>query len=220
MSRCRLCRCLAAGQDDGVRRHDGGSACECRVPQGGSPTLGPAAWPTRRLPRAALTALLLVLLPLGADLRLQDAVDPLSLPPHGTEVFIGGLNRAATVDQVREFGSEVGDVHSVKLIREPGNPSQNKGYGFVKYTTKEAAVLAMDRLTGRELADFPGNRVRVQPSQAKHRLFIGGLPHDLTRETLDGIVRGHAIGASGCRAAGLSGCCAGAALTAGYMLQL
>lgn len=56
----------------------------------------------------------------------------MSLPPHGTEVFIGGLPRALTEQQLRDFASEVGDVHSAKLIRDPNNSAQNRGYGFVK----------------------------------------------------------------------------------------
>ncbi len=62
----------------------------------------------------------------------QGAEDPLSLPPHGTEVFIGGLPRNITEQQLRDFASEAGDVHSAKLIRDPNNPSQNRGYGFIK----------------------------------------------------------------------------------------
>lgn len=58
--------------------------------------------------------------------------DPLSLPPHGTEVFIGGLPRTITEQQLRDFASEAGDVHSAKLIKDPNNPSQNRGYGFIK----------------------------------------------------------------------------------------
>ena len=60
------------------------------------------------------------------------AEDPLSLPPHGTEVFIGGLPRGLTEQQLRDFASEAGDVHSAKLIKDPNNPSQNRGYGFIK----------------------------------------------------------------------------------------
>lgn len=67
-----------------------------------------------------------------AHIPLQGAEDPLSLPPHGTEVFIGGLPRNITEQQLRDFASEAGDVHSAKLIRDPNNPSQNRGYGFIK----------------------------------------------------------------------------------------
>lgn len=58
--------------------------------------------------------------------------DPLSLPPHGTEVFIGGLPRAITEQQLRDFASEAGDVHSAKLVKDPNNPAQNRGFGFIK----------------------------------------------------------------------------------------
>ena len=35
-----------------------------------------------------------------------------------------------------------------------------------------------------EVPGFPGSKVRIQPSQAKHKLFIGGIPHELTRDSL------------------------------------
>jgi heterogeneous nuclear ribonucleoprotein R len=114
----------------------------------------------------------------------QGGEDPLSLPPHGTEVFVGGLPKTLGEQQLRDFASEVGDVHSAKLIRDPNNPSQNRGYGFVKYYTKEAALTAQDQLNMRELPDYPGQKVRIQPSQAKNKLFLGGIPHELTREDL------------------------------------
>ena len=59
----------------------------------------------------------------------------------------------------------------------------------------------MDRLHSKELPDFPSTRVRIQPSQAKHKLFIGGIPHELSREELkdmlDPIVKGEAGGLAG-----------------------
>ncbi|KAL4857414.1 Phototropin-1B [Chlorella vulgaris] len=123
--------------------------------------------------------------PRMADIAMSDAQeDPMSLPPHGTEVFIGGLPRTITEQQLRDFASEVGDVHSAKLIKDPSNPSQNRGYGFIKFYTREAATTALDRLHLKELPDFPSTKVRIQPSQAKHKLFIGGIPHELTRDTL------------------------------------
>lgn len=36
--------------------------------------------------------------------------DPMKLPPHGTEVFVGGLPRHATADQIKEWASQVGEV--------------------------------------------------------------------------------------------------------------
>lgn len=103
------------------------------------PTAAPAR---RRLPVAAspLDLALLAaatpcsptLLPPLPSAPAQGGEDPLSLPPHGTEVFVGGLPKTVGEQQLRDFASEAGDVHSAKLIRDPNNPSQNRGYGFVK----------------------------------------------------------------------------------------
>jgi heterogeneous nuclear ribonucleoprotein R len=43
---------------------------------------------------------------------------PTSLPPHGSEVFIGGLDKSCTEDQLREFATEAGEV-SILLIKWP-----------------------------------------------------------------------------------------------------
>lgn len=116
--------------------------------------------------------------------------DPLSLPPHGSEVFMGGLNRSATDWQIREFASEVGEVYSIKMIRDQTNPDHNKGYCFVTYTDKESALKAMDKLAGKELANFPGQRVRVAPSQAKNKLYVGNIPHSMDAEGLRNAIEG------------------------------
>jgi hypothetical protein len=48
-------------------------------------------------------------------------------PPHGTEVFVGGVPRAATEAQLREFAEALGEVHSVVLLKDPQNAEQNRG---------------------------------------------------------------------------------------------
>lgn len=40
----------------------------------------------------------------------QEHEDPLSLPPHGTELFIGGVPRGATEDELRQFAEQAGEV--------------------------------------------------------------------------------------------------------------
>lgn len=39
-----------------------------------------------------------------------DEGDPLSLPPHGADVFVGGVPRTATSDQIRDWASKIGEV--------------------------------------------------------------------------------------------------------------
>lgn len=124
------------------------------------------------------------------DVPMQVDDDPLAQPPHGTSVFIGSIHRSATQDQVKKFASEAGEVFDVKLIRDTGMSQQHRGYGFIVYKTREGALTAMDRLHGKELPDFPGQKVRVQPSQVKNRLYIGGIPHSMTKEELKDAIEG------------------------------
>lgn len=120
----------------------------------------------------------------GAGLVNDNEEDPLSLPPHGTEVFIGGLPRSCTEDELREFASKAGDVHSIRLSKDPASSAQNKGYGFVVYKEREAALRAMETLNGSELPEHTGTRVRAAPSQANNRLWIGNIPLTIDKDGL------------------------------------
>ncbi|CAL5220907.1 g3002 [Coccomyxa viridis] len=115
--------------------------------------------------------------PLSAD-------DPTAQPPHGTEVFVGGVPRTATEEQLSVFAAEVGEVHGITLLREPQNPEHNRGFGFIKYKTRDAANAALQTLGGKQMADFPGQSLRVAPSQSKHKLYVGNIPKELTTDTL------------------------------------
>lgn len=63
-------------------------------------------------------------------------------PPHGTEVFVGGVPRTATEEQLKVWASEVGEVHAVVLLKDPNNSEQNRGCalwlaqkpGFLQHT--------------------------------------------------------------------------------------
>ncbi|GAB4820056.1 hypothetical protein N2152v2_007102 [Parachlorella kessleri] len=124
----------------------------------------------------------------GGGVYHHDLEDPLSLPPHGTEIFIGGLPRAVTDGELHDFAAQAGEVFSAQLIKDPQNPANNRGYGFVKYKTKEGALTALDRLHSKELSGYHGHRVRVQQSQAKHKLFMGGIPREMTKADLENAI--------------------------------
>jgi heterogeneous nuclear ribonucleoprotein R len=106
-------------------------------------------------------------------------------PPHGAEVFVGGLPRQATEDQLKEFARPVGEVHSVSLARDPGSQGQNKGYGFIKFTTKESADKAKVDLHQKEMTEYPGVKLRIQNSQSKNKLFLGNIPKDMSQDALE-----------------------------------
>jgi hypothetical protein len=65
----------------------------------------------------------------GGVFNLRSSLDdPLAQPPHGTEVFVGGVPRAATDEQLKAFAaSEIGEVHAVVLLKDPNNAEQNRG---------------------------------------------------------------------------------------------
>jgi hypothetical protein len=51
----------------------------------------------------------------------------MSEPPHGTEVFVGGIPRTASEEQLKVFAEAVGEVHAVVLLKDPQNNEQNRG---------------------------------------------------------------------------------------------
>ncbi|KAK9905524.1 hypothetical protein WJX75_001554 [Coccomyxa subellipsoidea] len=124
----------------------------------------------------------------------KSADDPMSEPPHGTEVFVGGIPRTASEEQLKVFAEAVGEVHAVVLLKDPQNNEQNRGFGFVKFKTRAAATDALEKLAGKQLADFPGQNLRVAPSQSKHKLYVGNIPRELSKdalkEQLDAVVKG------------------------------
>lgn len=46
------------------------------------------------------------------------------------------------------------------MLKDPGS-GLNRGYGFIKYTSKEAATAAMEKLNNTEMKDHPGHQVCV-----------------------------------------------------------
>ena len=116
--------------------------------------------------------------------HIEAEEDPLSLPPYGTEVFIGGIPIEATEEQLMAFSGQVGEVFRVNLAKDQHKPDQHRGFGFVMYTTQESAVKALDQLDEKELPGHPGSKARVRPSQSKHKLYVGGIPPGMSKQTL------------------------------------
>jgi RNA recognition motif-containing protein len=85
------------------------------------------------------------------------------------KLYVGNLPFTATEDEVREFFSQHGTVHSVALIndRETGRP---RGFGFVEMDD-EAAMAAIEKLDG---ADMGGRPLRVNEAQERRGGGGGG----------------------------------------------
>lgn len=61
------------------------------------------------------------------------------------EVFVGGLDKDATDDDLRKVFSEVGEVTEVRLMMNP-QTKKNKGFAFLRFATVEQAKRAVSEL--------------------------------------------------------------------------
>ncbi|KAJ6839035.1 heterogeneous nuclear ribonucleoprotein R [Iris pallida] len=104
----------------------------------------------------------------------------LSLPPHGSEVFVGGLPRDATEEELRDLCEPFGEIFEARLVKDKDR-RESKGFAFITFTTKDAAQKAIEEIQDKE---FRGKTLRCSLSQTKHRLFIGNVPKSLTEEEL------------------------------------
>ncbi|XP_010940959.1 heterogeneous nuclear ribonucleoprotein Q [Elaeis guineensis] len=110
----------------------------------------------------------------------QKWAELLALPPHGSEVFIGGLLRDATEKDLRELCEAFGEIHDVRLVKDK-DTGESKGFAFITFTNKDAAQKAIEELHDKE---FKGRTLRCSLSQVKHRLFVGNVPKSLSEEEL------------------------------------
>ncbi|KAK6073928.1 4 family polyadenylate binding protein [Seiridium cupressi] len=80
-----------------------------------------------------------------------------------TNVYVKNISPEATDDQFRELFEKYGDVTSSSLARD--QEGKSRGFGFVNFTTHEAAYKAVDELNGN---DFHGQDLYVGRAQKKH----------------------------------------------------
>lgn len=80
-----------------------------------------------------------------------------------TNVYVKNINTDATDDDFRLLFEQFGDVTSSSLARD--NEGKSRGFGFVNFTTHEAAAKAVDDLNGK---DFQGQDLYVGRAQKKH----------------------------------------------------
>lgn len=122
--------------------------------------------------------------------NMAGGADPLEEPPHGSEVFVGGIPKASTVtdEELLEFAEAGGEVYSCAVLTDPTS-GQNRGYGFIKYKSKEIAQAAMAKLNDTHLRAHPSIKIRVLPSQSKNRLYLGNLPKEKSKDELESLLK-------------------------------
>ncbi|XP_022957931.1 heterogeneous nuclear ribonucleoprotein Q-like [Cucurbita moschata] len=108
----------------------------------------------------------------------------LALPPHGSEVYIGGIPQDTSEEDLRSFCVSIGEVTEVRIMKSKDS-NENKGFAFVTYKSVELASKAIDGLNNTE---FKGKKIKCSSSQAKHRLFMGNVPRSWGEEDLRKVV--------------------------------
>jgi polyadenylate-binding protein len=81
-----------------------------------------------------------------------------------TNVYVKNINTDATDDDFRDLFEKYGDVTSSSLAKD-NETGKSRGFGFVNFTTHEAAAKAVDELNGK---DFQGQELYVGRAQKKH----------------------------------------------------
>ncbi|URD89005.1 RNA recognition motif family protein [Musa troglodytarum] len=82
----------------------------------------------------------------------------LALPPHGSEIYVGGIPHDASEEELRSFCEPIGEVTEVRVMKAKDS-TENKGYAFVTFKTKELASKAIEELNNTEFKD-PQNSSR------------------------------------------------------------
>lgn len=120
--------------------------------------------------------------PMNEDVdESKEHAELLALPPHGSEVYVGGLPPDATETELRSLCETAGEVTEVRMMKSKDS-SENKGYAFVTFRTKELAAASIEKLNNIE---FKGKKIKCSTSQSKHRLFIGNIPRNWTEDELN-----------------------------------
>ncbi|TMW49331.1 hypothetical protein DOY81_005583 [Sarcophaga bullata] len=119
-----------------------------------------------------------------------------------TNLIVNYLPQTMTEDEIRSLFSSVGEIESVKLIRDksqgfidPLNPQasskgQSLGYGFVNYVRPQDAEQAVNVLNGLRLQNKTIKVSFARPSSDAIKganLYVSGLPKSMTQQDLEQI---------------------------------
>lgn len=118
-----------------------------------------------------------------------------------TNLIINYLPQTMTEDDIKSLFSRIGEVESVKLVRDktvlfadplnPGAPKgQSLGYGFVNFHRAQDAEQAINVYNGLRLQNKTIKVSFARPSSEAIKganLYISGLPKTMTQEQLESI---------------------------------
>lgn len=139
-----------------------------------------------------------------ANEEVQQAETPKKMKSESSEglescvCFVGNLSWNLDEDSLAQVFAECGEVTSVRLITEKGT-NRPKGYGYVEFSTPEAAKKALEltgqNVDGREIRvdvstprpprdNNAGGRAEEPKSTPSATLFMGNLSFDCTEDII------------------------------------
>ena len=80
------------------------------------------------------------------------------------KLFVGNLNYRVDEDTLKEVFAKIGEVDSVKIIKDL-TTGRSKGFGFVEMTSGRDAEKAIATLNGTDLMERPLTVNKARPQQ-------------------------------------------------------
>ncbi|XP_022873955.1 heterogeneous nuclear ribonucleoprotein Q-like isoform X1 [Olea europaea var. sylvestris] len=115
----------------------------------------------------------------------------LAFPPHGSEVFIGGISRDVSEEDLRELCEPFGEIFEIRVMKNR-DTGESRGFAFVAFRTNDVAQKAIEELHSKE---FKGRTIRCSLSETKYRLFIGNVPKSWTDDDFRKVIEATGPGA-------------------------
>ncbi|XP_058815960.1 uncharacterized protein LOC131679270 [Topomyia yanbarensis] len=103
------------------------------------------------------------------------------IPGFGCEIYVKRIPPDFTESELVPVFERFGRLYEMRLMMDYNN--QNRRYCFVRYTTEEDAKVAIEVLNHHFVKE--DQMLEVQKSFEKCRLFVGNLPKDLDRKTIE-----------------------------------
>ncbi|CAJ2635722.1 unnamed protein product [Trifolium pratense] len=96
------------------------------------------------------------------------------------EIFVGGLDREATEEDLRKVFQRIGEIVEVRLHKN-SSTNKNKVYAFVKFASKAHANKALSEMKNPVIH---GKRCGTAPSEDNDTLFLGNICNTWTKEDI------------------------------------
>ncbi|KAL3525296.1 hypothetical protein ACH5RR_013668 [Cinchona calisaya] len=106
------------------------------------------------------------------------------------EIFVGGLDRDVTEEDLKRVFKYAGEVVDVRLHKDPST-NKNKGYAFVRFATKEQVDRALSEMKNPVIR---GKRCGTAPSEDNNTLFVGNICNTWTKEAIKQKLKEYGIG--------------------------